>query len=188
MTKFDFSTIPNLETDRLLLRRIVSSDTQDWLNILSSDAVTRYLVDIEEANLAEITDIIQWTDAIITEKTGIRWAISLVIIGLVISGLTAFPLLTELNLMSGWVANDGDLNPAHYEGMGAGYIELAFREADKVTGRVCAAGLHRPRHRQSRISRSRVTGIFSIERRDLPACCIRLLVHRVGLRHLPSGP
>ncbi len=47
----------------------------------------------------------------------IRWAISLVIIGLVISGLTAFPLLTELNLMSGWVANDGDLNPAHYEGM-----------------------------------------------------------------------
>lgn len=77
MANFNFSTIPNLETDRLLLRRIVSSDTQDWLNILSNDAVTRYLVDIEETNLAEIADIIQWTDAIITEKTGIRWAITL---------------------------------------------------------------------------------------------------------------
>ena len=77
MTTFDFTTIPNLETDRLILRRIISSDTQDWLDILSDDTVTRYLVDIEQMDLAEITDIIEWTDTIINNKTGIRWAISL---------------------------------------------------------------------------------------------------------------
>lgn len=77
MTNFNFSTIPTLETERLRLRRIVSADAQDWLTLLSDDVVTRYLVDIEEMNLAEITDIIEWTDLIINNKSGIRWAITL---------------------------------------------------------------------------------------------------------------
>jgi hypothetical protein len=47
----------------------------------------------------------------------IRICIVIVIVGLIISGVTAFPLLHELN----WIAslmtgNSGDLNPAHYSG------------------------------------------------------------------------
>lgn len=47
----------------------------------------------------------------------IRWAINLVILGLVVSGITAFPLLSELNMIAGWLSNNGDLDPTHYNGI-----------------------------------------------------------------------
>lgn len=47
----------------------------------------------------------------------IRWAISIVIFGLVISGLTAFPLLHEINWISNFIANEGELNPSNYTGL-----------------------------------------------------------------------
>ncbi len=77
MSEFDFSVIPTLETERLRLRRIVADDAQDWLNILSHDEVRRYLVDIEQVNFDEINNIIAWTEEIIANKSGIRWAINL---------------------------------------------------------------------------------------------------------------
>ncbi|NQZ56553.1 MAG: hypothetical protein HRT88_03665 [Lentisphaeraceae bacterium] len=47
----------------------------------------------------------------------IRCLIGFVIFGLIISGVTAFPLLIELNLMSEWiVGKSGNLNPSDYEG------------------------------------------------------------------------
>ena len=52
-----------------------------------------------------------------SELRKVRWALNVVIIGLVISGITAFPLLTELNIIAGWLSDNGDLNPSHYEGM-----------------------------------------------------------------------
>ncbi|MGJ8655807.1 MAG: hypothetical protein ACSHX6_05090 [Akkermansiaceae bacterium] len=51
------------------------------------------------------------------ELRKIRWALSLVIFGLVISGVTAFPLLGELNMIAGWLSDGGDLNPGHYTGL-----------------------------------------------------------------------
>ena len=77
MREFDFSVIPTLETERLRLRRIVADDAQDWLNILSHDEVRRYLVDIEQVNFDEINNIIAWTEEIISNQSGIRWAITL---------------------------------------------------------------------------------------------------------------
>ena len=47
----------------------------------------------------------------------IRLCIVIVIIGLVISGVTAFPLLHELNWIASLITgNSGDLNPANYSG------------------------------------------------------------------------
>lgn len=77
MNEFDFSMIPTLETERLRLRRIVADDAPDWLSILSHDEVRRYLVDIEQVNFDEISNIIAWTDEIISNQSGIRWAITL---------------------------------------------------------------------------------------------------------------
>jgi hypothetical protein len=46
----------------------------------------------------------------------IRLAILVVIVGLIVSGLTAFPLLHELNLVSSWLAGDSR-DPAAHQGM-----------------------------------------------------------------------
>lgn len=46
----------------------------------------------------------------------IRLAILLVIFGLIVSGVTAFPLLHELNLLSSWLAGDS-LDPSAHTGM-----------------------------------------------------------------------
>lgn len=77
MGEFDFSVIPILETERLRLRRIATHDARDWLTILSHEDVRRYLVDIEQMNFDEISEIIAWTEGIIANRSGIRWAITL---------------------------------------------------------------------------------------------------------------
>lgn len=46
----------------------------------------------------------------------IRLALLLVIFGLVVSGVTAFPLLHELNLLSSWLVGDS-LDPSSHTGM-----------------------------------------------------------------------
>ncbi|MGJ8697686.1 MAG: hypothetical protein ACSHYF_15315 [Verrucomicrobiaceae bacterium] len=52
------------------------------------------------------------------ELTKIRLALVVVIFGLVISGVTAFPLLHELNFLSSLLTGgSADLNPAHYQGI-----------------------------------------------------------------------
>ena len=52
-----------------------------------------------------------------TEVKKIRIALIIVIFGLFLSGVTAFPLLHELNFISSILAGgSSNLNPAHYEG------------------------------------------------------------------------
>jgi len=60
----------------------------------------------------------------------IRCSILMVIVGLVISGVTAFPLLHELNLLSEWIAG-GSLAPAAH----TGFVKwiLTVREGLEVT-------------------------------------------------------
>lgn len=61
----------------------------------------------------------------------IRWAISLVIFGLLVSGVTAFPLLHELNWISSLLVNGGDLTPASYQGFT--HWVLTVRQGLEVT-------------------------------------------------------
>lgn len=78
MTPFDFSEFPILESDRLRLRRILPSDAEAWFGIFQNDEVRRYLVDFDDNPIfEELSEIIEWTDAIFENKTGIRWAITL---------------------------------------------------------------------------------------------------------------
>lgn len=78
MTPFDFSAFPILETERLILRRIVSTDTDAWLRILLNEDVRRYLVDIEDHfSFDDASNFVGWADAVYAQKTGIRWAITL---------------------------------------------------------------------------------------------------------------
>ncbi len=61
-----------------------------------------------------------------------RLIIAFVIFGLVISGVTAFPLLSELNFLAGlFTGNSGDLNPANYSGLTAWILKV--REGLDVT-------------------------------------------------------
>lgn len=79
MSNFDFSTFPVLETERLILRRILKTDIDDWIALLSNKEVRRYLVDFEDNNPAfdDISEIVDWADEIFAEKSGIRLAITL---------------------------------------------------------------------------------------------------------------
>ena len=78
MTDFDFATLPALETDRLLLRRIKADDHDDWLAVWRSPGVLDYLIDFDGAPDGVIANaIIEWADRIIRERSGIRWAITL---------------------------------------------------------------------------------------------------------------
>ena len=78
MTDFDFAEIPKLETERLLLRRIIMDDHRDWLEVWNSPGVLDYLIDFDDAPREEVAyEIVEWADRIIADNTGIRWAITL---------------------------------------------------------------------------------------------------------------
>ena len=75
MSHFDFSTFPVLETERLILRRIMPSDAPAWFTVLDNPEVRRYLMDIEEMEgdnpeSEGIHEIIAWADEIFANKTG----------------------------------------------------------------------------------------------------------------------
>ena len=62
----------------------------------------------------------------------IRIAIVIVIVGLVLSGVTAFPLLHELNFLSNLITGgNGDLNPANHAGITLWILKV--REGLEVT-------------------------------------------------------
>lgn len=50
-------------------------------------------------------------------QRGIRWLLGVFIIGLVLSGVTAFPLLTELRWLCAWYGLPADASPAAYQGL-----------------------------------------------------------------------
>lgn len=78
MTEFDFATVPILETNRLLLRRIKVDDYDDWLAVWHSPGVLDYLIDFDGLPGDEVASaIVAWAERIIRERSGIRWAITL---------------------------------------------------------------------------------------------------------------
>lgn len=78
MPPFAFTTFPELETDRLRLRAIGLDDAPAWLAAWNHPEVMRYLVDFARptTDLAEVQDIIRWTQDIFAQQTGLRWAIT----------------------------------------------------------------------------------------------------------------
>ncbi|MEL6307223.1 MAG: GNAT family protein [Chloroflexota bacterium] len=80
MPPFDFTSVPTLKTERLVLRRIVATDEPIWSDILANPDVRRYLSDFNpntpEEHAAEMREIMTWSDTQILAKTGVRWAIT----------------------------------------------------------------------------------------------------------------
>lgn len=76
---FQFDHFPELETERLRLRRITPDDLQDWLTIFNHPDVIRYLVDFNDwmTDLGEVQGIIRWSEDVFAQKNDIRWAITL---------------------------------------------------------------------------------------------------------------
>lgn len=75
---FEFEEAPVLETERLRLRRIVASDLAAWAEIWQSAEVRRYLLEFETApDDSQVWSIMEWTNRIWGQKSGIRWAITL---------------------------------------------------------------------------------------------------------------
>ena len=78
MVKYSFDAIPAIHTERLRLRQIMPADLHAWSEIWNSPQVMRYLIDFETTpSDSEVWSIIEWADRIFKEKTGIRWAITL---------------------------------------------------------------------------------------------------------------
>ena len=78
MTAFDFAHLPPLETERLLLRQITKADHDDWLAVWHSPGALDYLIDFDgKPQAAVASEIIDWAERIVREKSGIRWAITL---------------------------------------------------------------------------------------------------------------
>lgn len=78
MATFDFSTFPILQTERLHLRQIMTTDATAWLAVLSDEQVIRYLSDVDEPFISteQVMPLIGWADHIFAGKSGIRWAIT----------------------------------------------------------------------------------------------------------------
>jgi hypothetical protein len=61
-----------------------------------------------------------------------RWVLGLFILGLVLAGLTAFPLLTEMQLLSSWLGIDDPARYADYTGLRhwLAWVHYGLRETD----------------------------------------------------------
>ncbi|MFT3735179.1 MAG: hypothetical protein QM776_09160 [Rhodocyclaceae bacterium] len=55
-----------------------------------------------------------------------RLSLSVFMVGLIISGLTAFPILTEVQALVSWLGLDGATSPAGYSGMTAWVLTVKF--------------------------------------------------------------
>lgn len=76
--EFQFDEVPEIETERLTLRRITADDLDDWMAVWHSPGVLDYLIDFEGAPHVDMgREIVEWAERIFIEKSGIRWALAL---------------------------------------------------------------------------------------------------------------
>lgn len=74
---FDFSYMPRLETERLVLREIVRSDAEAMFELFGDPEVTRYN-DVDTLHeLREAGELIDFVQDRFSHKAGMRWAITL---------------------------------------------------------------------------------------------------------------
>lgn len=68
---------PNLETQRLTLRRLQPSDAAALLDIFGDDRVARFLDGPTLSDTSETLEIVEWADNIFTHQRGLRWGLTL---------------------------------------------------------------------------------------------------------------
>ena len=77
MLEPNFSPFPEIQTARLLLRRIIKTDAPEILSMRSDDNVMKY-IDREKAKTIEDAEAwIQMVNDVVDNNNGINWAISL---------------------------------------------------------------------------------------------------------------
>jgi [ribosomal protein S5]-alanine N-acetyltransferase len=75
--QINFSPFPVLETERLVLRRVVRSDVEDFFAIRSNPDVMHYILRPLATSYADVLAVIDVIDNLIATETGINWAITL---------------------------------------------------------------------------------------------------------------
>ncbi|WP_054706062.1 GNAT family protein [Bacillus sp. JCM 19041] len=69
-------SFPEIETERLLLRRITSADRNDVFRYLSTEDVVKHMGIFPYRSAEAVQDEINWYDRIFQEGSGIRWGIT----------------------------------------------------------------------------------------------------------------
>ncbi len=80
----EIHTFPNLETDRLVLRKITKDDASNILSYLSDGEVMKYYGLEPFKTINDTLDEISWYQSLEKNKTGLRWGITLKEEGIVI--------------------------------------------------------------------------------------------------------
>lgn len=84
MMTIDADTFPILETKRLVLRKVTKEDANSILSYLSDTEVMKYYGLEPFKSINDALDEISWYQSIHSNKTGIRWGITLKEQGMVI--------------------------------------------------------------------------------------------------------
>jgi len=75
---FDFRSFPTLQSDRLLLREIVSSDSEGVFALRGDYEVTRYNIGAAYTDMSQALDLISGMDRAYRQCAEIRWGITLI--------------------------------------------------------------------------------------------------------------
>jgi ribosomal-protein-alanine N-acetyltransferase len=77
MKPFNFSSFPELKTDRLFLRQLTLEDSDVILKLRSSEEINKFVATKRMQNLDEAVDFINVCNNLFEEKNRIFWAIQL---------------------------------------------------------------------------------------------------------------
>src|SRR5690349_8141202 len=90
MPAFDFAVFPSLQTERLILREIVASDTEAVFHIRGDYEVTRYNTGLPYERMDQAGDLIAAMEAAYEDQSEIRWGITLKSEGDAVIGMVGF--------------------------------------------------------------------------------------------------
>ncbi len=90
MPAFDFAVFPTLQTERLILREIISSDTEAIFRIRGDYEVTRYNTGLPYTDQEQAGDLIKAMTAAFDDQSEIRWGITLKAEGDAVIGMVGF--------------------------------------------------------------------------------------------------
>jgi [ribosomal protein S5]-alanine N-acetyltransferase len=77
MLQLDFTPFPELETERLLLRKITKEDTSEIYFLRSDEAILKFIGKEPAKNFQEAEDFINRINENVLANTGIMWGITL---------------------------------------------------------------------------------------------------------------
>lgn len=77
MLQFNFNPFPTLETDRLILRRVVKADAPILFRLRNDNKVMQYIDRPRQKDIEETELFIEMIDGLIDQNSDINWAIAL---------------------------------------------------------------------------------------------------------------